>query len=92
MSVELAVVETAQRIEVRWQTPRSSGSGAFDRIPGTVPEWLGSADDLFDGASRREEGWIADAVARWADDHGVQLGIWHDGGGVEVLTGLHAGD
>ena len=92
MSVELDVERRDDRLEVRWRTPKSSGSAAFDRLPGTVPEWLASADDLFEGATRREEGWIADALAAWADEESIQLGIWHDGGGVELVSGSHDHD
>jgi hypothetical protein len=86
VSVELTIDETADRLVIRWRTPRSSGEAMFDRLPGTVPEWLASADDLFAGAARREEGWIADAVAEWASAAGVLVGLWHDGGGVEILV------
>lgn len=85
MSVELTVDEHSDRLEVRWQTKKSSGSARFDRLADTVPEWLGSAEDLFEGAGRREEGWIADALAGWAAEAGVVVGIWHDGGSVEIL-------
>lgn len=91
MSVELDVDRRGDRLEVHWRTAKSSGSATFDRLEGTVPEWLASADELFEGASRREEGWIADALGAWADGESVQLGIWHDGGGIELVpsTGGH---
>lgn len=71
---------------VRWSDARSTGSCRFDRIPGTAPEWLGSADELLEGADRRQETRILDAVGVWATAESVEIGIWHDDAGVELLT------
>jgi len=70
---------------VRWSAGDASGSCRFDHLPGTDPEWLGPADDLLDGADRRLEGRVLDAVAALADREGVVLGLWHDGEGVDRL-------
>lgn len=83
--VHLDVDRTDDHLVVRWSDARSSGSCRFDRVPGTSPEWLGPADELFDGAGRRVEGQIVDALAAWARQSGLDVGLWRDGGGVEVL-------
>lgn len=70
---------------IRWTDGRASGSCRFDHLPGTSPEWLGSADDLLDGADRRTEPLLIEAIAAWATEHDVELGIWHDDAGVELL-------
>lgn len=85
-AVEIHVDRAADHLLVRWSDARSSGSCRFDHLPGTVPEWLGSADDLLEGADRRAERRILDALARWAAAERVELGIWHDDAGVELLT------
>lgn len=71
---------------VRWSSGAVEGSCRFDRLHGTAPEWLGSADELLEGADRRLEGRVLDAVAEAARGEGVELGIWHDDQGVELLT------
>ncbi|MGK2928033.1 MAG: hypothetical protein ACSLFO_00475 [Acidimicrobiales bacterium] len=71
---------------VRWSDVRSTGSCRFDRIPGTAPEWLGSADELLEGADRRQETRILDAIGVWATGEAIEIGIWHDDAGVELLT------
>ncbi len=85
MSVELTVDRHPDHLVVRWATPKSSGSARFDHLPGTVPEWLGSADDLLAGATRRDEGQVLDALAAWAVDADVVVGLWNDDAGVDVL-------
>ncbi len=85
MTIELEVQRHADHLQVRWSTPRSGGSARFDHLRETVPEWLGSADDLLDGATRRDEGQVLDALAAWAHDAGVVLGVWHADGAVEIL-------
>ncbi len=84
-TVDLVVERQADHVIVQWSDTRSSGSGRFDHLPGTVPEWLASADELLEGADRRQEERILAAVAAWADREGLTLGIWHDGGDVELL-------
>jgi len=71
---------------VRWSAGDAEGTCRFDHLPGTTPEWLGSADDLLEGTDRRLEGRVLDAVARLATDEGIELGIWHDDQGVELLA------
>ncbi len=71
---------------VRWTAGDAEGTCRFDHLPGTTPEWLGSADDLLEGTDRRLEGRVLDAVARLATDEGLELGIWHDDQGVELLA------
>lgn len=70
---------------VHWESRSGQGSCRFDRLPGAVPEWLGAADELFDGASRRDEDQILDAIARHESLAGRQLGLWHDDDGVELV-------
>lgn len=84
-TVELAVERRDDQLVVQWSDARSGGSCCFDHLPGTVPEWLASADDLLEGADRRQEERILSALAAWADRQGLTLGIWHDGGDVELL-------
>jgi len=85
-TVDIEVDRHEDHLVVRWSDARSSGSCRFDRVPGTMPEWLGSADDLLDGADRRQESRVLDAVGRWASDAGLTLGVWHDDAGVDLLT------
>lgn len=85
VEVEATMSETV--LELRWSDARGSGSCRFDRLAGARPEWLGDAEELLAGTDRRREGAVLDAVARWADDAGVELGIWTDGEVVEVLSG-----
>ena len=84
-TVALTVDHGGDHLVVRWSDSRTSGTCRFDRAEGAVPEWLAPADELFAGADRRTAGRIADALATWADDAGLVLGIWEDGGLVEVL-------
>lgn len=86
MSVEISVDRTADHLVVRWTSGRGSGSARFDRLPGTVPEWLAAADDLLEGATRRDEGQVLDALAAWAVDAGVVVGVWHDDAGIEIVS------
>ncbi len=83
--VTVDVTRHPDHLVVRWTDGRTSGSGRFDRLDHVVPEWLGSADELLEGADRRSESQIVDAVATWASAAGVQLGIWRDDAGVELL-------
>ena len=73
--VEVSADRAADHVVVRWSDGRSSGSCRFDHLPGTTPEWLGSADELLEGAD----------LGRWAAAEGLELGIWHDDAGVELL-------
>lgn len=84
--VTVDLERSADHLVVRWHAGDATGSCRFDHLPGTAPEWLGSADELLDGADRRLEGRVLDAVARLAQDEGVELGIWHDDQGIELLT------
>lgn len=84
--VDVDVDRHDDHLVVRWSDARSGGSARFDRIPGTSPEWLASADELLEGAGRKQEGPVLDAVGAWATDAGLELGIWHDDAGVEILT------
>ncbi len=83
--VTVEVTRHPDHLLVHWTDGAASGSCRFDHLDGVVPEWLGSADELFEGADRRAEAQIVDAVVSWASDVGVQLGIWHDDEGVELL-------
>jgi hypothetical protein len=83
--VTIEVERSDGALVVRWTDGRASGTGRFDHLPGTSPEWLGSADELLGGADRRIEPLIIEAVAAWATEHDAELGIWHDDAGVELL-------
>lgn len=72
-------------VVVRWSAGTASGSCRFDHLPGTHPEWLGSAEELLEGADRRIEGRVLHAVADLAQREGLELGLWRDDQGVEVL-------
>lgn len=72
-------------LTLRWTDEVTEGSCRFDRLPGTSPEWLGSAEELLEGADRRNEGRILDAIAAWAGTQDLELGIWADDAGVEIL-------
>lgn len=84
--VAASVERAGDHLVVRWRAGDADGSCRFDHLPGTAPEWLGSADELLEGTDRRLEGRVLDAVARLAVDEGLELGIWHDDQGVELLT------
>lgn len=84
--VAASLERSADQVTVRWTAGATTGSCRFDHLPGTAPEWLGSADELLDGADRRLEGRVLDAVAELARSEGIELGIWHDDQGVELLT------
>jgi hypothetical protein len=73
-------------VVVRWSAGDVEGSCRFDHLPGTTPAWLGSAEELLDGAGRRLEGRVLDAVAEVARTEGLELGLWHDDQGVELLA------
>ena len=83
--VEVHVDRAGDHVVVSWAAGDAEGSCRFDHLPGTTPEWLGSADELLEGADRRLEGRVLDAVAEVARTQGLELGIWHDDEGVEVL-------
>lgn len=83
--VVASLERVADQVVVRWSAGEVTGSCRFDHLPGTAPEWLGSAEDLLQGADRRLEGRVLDAVAELARREGVRLGIWHDDRGVELL-------
>jgi len=83
--VEASLARAADHLVVRWTAGEASGSCRFDHLPGTTPGWLGAADDLLAGADRRLEGRVLDAVADLARREGVELGLWRDDQGVEVL-------
>lgn len=85
MSVDVEVERAHDHLLVRWTSGRGHGSARFDHLPGTVPEWIASADELLEGATRRDEGAVLDALASWASTAGVVIGVWHDDAGVEVL-------
>ena len=85
MTVEIEVDRHDDHLLVRWRSGRGSGSARFDHLPGTVPEWIGSADDLLDGATRRDEGQVLETLTAWAADAGVVIGVWQDDAGVEIL-------
>lgn len=84
--VAASLERSADHVTVRWSAGAITGSCRFDHLPGTTPAWLGSADELLEAADRRLEGRVLDAVAAVARSSGVELGIWHDDGGVELLT------
>jgi hypothetical protein len=84
--VELDVERAEEQLLVRWSDGRSAGSCRFDHLADTSPAWLGSAGELFEGADRRQQRRVTDAVAAWATDAGLELGIWHDDAGVELLA------
>ena len=84
--VTASLERAGDHVLVRWSAGDASGTCRFDHLPGTTPEWLGSADELLEGTDRRLEGRVLDAVARLATDEGIELGIWHDDQGVELLA------
>lgn len=86
MKAEVAADRRDDHVVVHWSTPRSAGSCRFDHLPGTRPEWLGSAEELLEGAGRREEPVVLAAVADWATGEGLEVGIWHDDRGIELLN------
>lgn len=86
----MSAVEVDGRVEgavlhLTWSDARSSGTCRFDHLPGTHPEWLGAAEELLAGASRRQEPAVLEAVAAWGRHNGYELGIWSDGAAVETL-------
>ncbi len=86
MKVRIDVERGDDHLLVSWDDGRARGSCRFDHLPGTTPEWLGAAEELLEGADRRSEARIVEAVARWAEAEEVQIGIWHDDSGVELLV------
>lgn len=84
--VSASLERAGDHVLVRWSAGDAGGACRFDHLPGTAPEWLGSADDLLEGADRRLEGRVLDAVAELARQEGLELGIWHDDQGVELLA------
>lgn len=84
--VSVSLERAGDHVVVRWTAGDAEGTCRFDHLPGTAPEWLGSAEELLDGADRRLEGRVLDAVADLARAEGVELGIWHDDRGVELLA------
>jgi hypothetical protein len=85
-AVSASLDRRADHLWVRWSAGGAEGACRFDHLPGTAPEWLGSADDLLEGADRRLEGRVLDAVAELARTECLELGIWHDDQGIELLT------
>ena len=85
-AVTVTVERGGDHLVVRWSHSRASGTCRFERAEGSVPEWLAPADELFGDADRRTAGRIVDALSSWADEAGLSLGIWEDGGLVEVLA------
>lgn len=83
--VEVTIDRHEDHLVVSWTNRTGAGSCRFDRLPDATPEWLGAAHELLEGAARRDEGAILDAVADRAAAAGLQLGIWHDDEGVELL-------
>jgi hypothetical protein len=83
--VTASAERAGDHLVVRWRAGDAEGACRFDHLPGTAPEWLGSADELLEGTDRRLEGRVLDAVARLAADEGLELGIWHDDQGIELL-------
>ncbi|HEU5083824.1 MAG TPA: hypothetical protein VFU14_10830 [Acidimicrobiales bacterium] len=83
--VDVRLERAADHLVVRWSSDHAEGSCRFDHVPGTAPEWIGAADELLEGADRRLEGRVLAAVGELAEREGLQLGIWHDDAGVEVL-------
>ena len=75
----------ADRLVVRWTAGAAHGSCCFDHLPGTTPAWLGSAEELLDGVDPRLEPRVLDAVAEAARQAGVELGLWRDDQGIELL-------
>ena len=84
--VEVRLERGADHVWVRWSAGDAEGACRFDHVPGTAPEWIGSAEELLEGADRRVEDQIVVAVAERAREAGLELGIWHDDAGVELLT------
>lgn len=83
--VDVRLERTTDHLVVRWSCDHAEGACRFDHVPGTAPEWIGAADELLEGADRRLEGRVLAAVGQLAEREGLQLGIWHDEAGVEVL-------
>ncbi|MDZ7675237.1 MAG: hypothetical protein U5K30_09240 [Acidimicrobiales bacterium] len=86
MNVDVEADRHDDHVIVHWSTPRSSGSCRFDHLPGTHPEWLGAGDELLEGADRREERAVLGAIAAWAAGEQLELGLWHDDQGIELLV------
>lgn len=84
--VSASLEREGDHLLVRWTAGDVEGSCRFDHLPGTAPEWLGSADELLEGADRRVEGRVLDAVAALARTEGIGLGLWHDDQGVDLLA------
>lgn len=70
---------------VEWRSPRAEGEIRFDRLEGTSPRWLASADDVFGDLDRRAEHAVVDALVAWATANDESVGIWHDDAGIELL-------
>jgi hypothetical protein len=85
-AVQVGLDVASDHVLVRWSASDAEGSCRFDHVPGSRPAWLGAADELLEGTDRRSEGRVLDAVAAAARDAGLDLGIWHDDQGVELLT------
>jgi hypothetical protein len=82
-----AVLESSDDyVIVRWTAGDVEGACRFDHLSGTDPEWLGAADELLEGADRRLEGRVLDAVADLARREGLELGLWRDDQGIERLS------
>lgn len=83
--VRAELERAGDHVVVRWSAGAVTGSCRFDHLPGTNPEWLGSAEELLDGADRRLEGRVLEAVADLAHREDLELGVWRDGADVDVL-------
>ncbi len=83
--VDLRVDRGVDTLEVRWDVGATQGGTRFDRLPDASPEWLGAADELLEGADRRTADRVLDALAAWAEAEGLELAVWWDDEGVEVL-------
>lgn len=85
-AVAVQLEQGTDHLVVRWSTGDAEGTCRFDHLPGTTPPWLGSADELLQGVDRRLEERVLTAVAELAQQEGLELGIWHDDAGVDLLT------
>lgn len=83
--VDVRLERAPDHVIVRWSSELAEGSCRFDHVPGATPEWIGAADELLEGADRRLGQRVLDAMGHLAEREGLQLGIWHDDAGVEVL-------
>ena len=85
-AVAVTVDRAGDHLVVHWVAGQAQGSCRFDHLPGTTPEWLGSGEEMLEGTDRRSEKRVIDAVAAWAAEAGLELGLWFDDAGVELLA------